>query len=784
MPVIADVRPGDTRYYVDNKELAFSAAANPVPTAEGSLVISDATLKYIELLHSGAAGYALITDATTADWDQTPLWTGSHTWDDGVGDSPSLILIGGSDDQASIFLDDDGTPGDSDLVIRLPGTDDDAQFQIQSSAPATVAYIDAAGNADFSGHIAVGGATTVSSVRLVNVSETFTNLAATTVGLFFEVDLASGIGYNTSHYGLRGQVNVATAQVQAAGVIAAVQGSVLVDNGIAATLNDVRGVFSNIDIEDADCAIASAIHLNTPLVDTGAITAGYGIRLRQGAVGAGSITTLYGLNIANINAGGTNWAIYTAAGDVRFGDAVHIVDFLYHDGDPNTFLSFTPDAIDVQAGGVQFLTITEAGQDTLVINEGGVDIDFRVEALGVADALQVLGSSGQITLGALGTGLVKSTAGVLSIGAVAADLPVHTHANAAQGGATISATLYNAVASVSAVFTHSANIVLDDGVGDSPSVSFVGGSNNDTISIFLDDDAVSGDSDLVIRLVDTSGDSGLIIQDGIPANILSIFSDGNVVIRDNHIVPLRITDAGTTEYMRFVTLNAQPEIVISEGGADIDVRFEAAGPLTHAFYFRGSDGHIGVNTQEPDGRVHIHSSTAGAVTASTLANDLVVEGSKVIGEDGIGGGVSFLGGNFDSSYILFGSPADDNQGSIRYDRAGDYMSFGAGGFGRVWLFGTGNVNIGNPSDLAQLAVLQSSSTGAEPVLRLDQYDIDMVLMKILAFADVASVDRTLVADSDFGTPGALVGWIQIAIQDQGNRVSDGDYYIPFYAAPS
>lgn len=68
MPVIADVRPGGTRYYVDNLELAFSAAANPVPTAEGSLVVSDAALLYAELLHPLAANYTLQTTATNVNW--------------------------------------------------------------------------------------------------------------------------------------------------------------------------------------------------------------------------------------------------------------------------------------------------------------------------------------------------------------------------------------------------------------------------------------------------------------------------------------------------------------------------------------------------------------------------------------------------------------------------------------------------------------------------------------------------------------------------------------------
>ena len=74
--------------------------------------------------------------------------------------------------------------------------------------------------------------------------------------------------------------------------------------------------------------------------------------------------------------------------------------------------------------------------------------------------------------------------------------------------------------------------------------------------------------------------------------------------------------------------------------------------------------------------------------------------------------------------------------------------------------------------------------GAKPVLVLDQADVDVVLMKVIGTAAAASADRTLVADSDYGTPGALVGWIQIEIQDDGNRITDADYWVPFYATPT
>lgn len=59
-------------------------------------------------------------------------------------------------------------------------------------------------------------------------------------------------------------------------------------------------------------------------------------------------------------------------------------------------------------------------QGEIIINEDAQDVDFRIEAVGVADALQVRGSDGQITLGVLTAGYVNSDAGgVLSVTATA-----------------------------------------------------------------------------------------------------------------------------------------------------------------------------------------------------------------------------------------------------------------------------------------------------------------------------------------------------------------------------
>lgn len=70
----------------------------------------------------------------------------------------------------------------------------------------------------------------------------------------------------------------------------------------------------------------------------------------------------------------------------------------------------------LDAGGIEYLRIvtTDTGP-TIKFNDAGADIDFKVEAVGVLDALEVQGSDGQVTVGGLGAGVVQTDAnGVLS----------------------------------------------------------------------------------------------------------------------------------------------------------------------------------------------------------------------------------------------------------------------------------------------------------------------------------------------------------------------------------
>lgn len=100
--------------------------------------------------------------------------------------------------------------------------------------------------------------------------------------------------------------------------------------------------------------------------------------------------------------------------------------------------------------------------------------------------------------------------------------------------------------------------------------------------------------------------------------------------------------------------------------------------------------------------------------------------------------------------------------------------------------GNNRVGIRDSTPSATLHVDQKGAGAAIPVLVLDQADIDVEFIRLVGSSEDGQADRSLVDVADMTTPGALVGWWQIYVEDvQGtNPIPDGVYYSPLYAAPS
>lgn len=119
-----------------------------------------------------------------------------------------------------------------------------------------------------------------------------------------------------------------------------------------------------------------------------------------------------------------------ADGDVVLTQNLYIPNAFYHAGDGDTGFQFpTDDTVLINAGGLNMIKLYETalGSDALIVNEAGVDIDTRIEAVGQANALFVQGSDGKVgindntpsytldvngTFRATGNSLVGGTLGV------------------------------------------------------------------------------------------------------------------------------------------------------------------------------------------------------------------------------------------------------------------------------------------------------------------------------------------------------------------------------------
>ena len=90
----------------------------------------------------------------------------------------------------------------------------------------------------------------------------------------------------------------------------------------------------------------------------------------------------------------------------------------------------------------------------------------------------------------------------------------------------------------------------------------------------------------------------------------------------------------------------------------------------------------------------------------------------------------------------------------------------------------GNVGIGTTSPATKLHIDQSSTTAALPVATLDQADIDEPFIKFIGTVTDGAVTGSLVEAAD--ATETLAGFVKVEVQDDGNVLTDQDYFLPIY----
>ena len=93
--------------------------------------------------------------------------------------------------------------------------------------------------------------------------------------------------------------------------------------------------------------------------------------------------------------------INTSAPDYKLSVAgnVGLNEYIYHNGDADTYIQFEDDAITLVAGSNQMINIVEASQDKITFNNGSNDVDIQIKGDGDANLFRTIASSDRIGIG-------------------------------------------------------------------------------------------------------------------------------------------------------------------------------------------------------------------------------------------------------------------------------------------------------------------------------------------------------------------------------------------------
>lgn len=321
---------------------------------------------------------------------------------------------------------------------------------------------------------------------------------------------------------------------------------------------------------------------------------------------------------------------------------VGITEYLYHSGDNNTYLRFSGDMVRLAAGGVEMIRLHEdATQDTLVINEGGADVDFRVESNTDTHALFVQGSDGNVGIG------TASPDAELEISKAGSAVFMLTNTSAAQSwvqyvgsnddfvlrDSTDGRTVFR-VSGGGETYFESGNV----GIGTTDpnytlDVQKLTNENDDTIinirSNWANTSADKKIGSIFFTARDVDVDSGATKTAG-----------GIRVLAENEWT----SSANSNAYMNFNTL--------SGGSFGERMRISSAGAIKFNAY--------GAGFLQTDANGNI---TAGTVTTSDTLDDVTDNGSSTTNSITVGGVTSTGGGEMQGGDLYFKNGGDDGAGT-------------------------------------------------------------------------------------------------------------------------
>ncbi len=276
----------------------------------------------------------------------------------------------------------------------------------------------------------------------------------------------------------------------------------------------------------------------------------------------------------------------------------------------------------------------------------------------------------------------------------------------------------------------------------------------------------------------------------------AVAPDASLEILDTVQAQLRLTHTEDTKFVD-LTLDTNHDLTITPSSTG-QVIFQPTTDSTDFFQVLDADGgtpilnidstneRVGIGIAAPENTVSIVLGAAGGILSSDVTTDATTKDTRFLlrhytnAEEAFAffGGASLI----TSSTARFGGGFGTQNAAtaISFFTAANNTTLGGTERARVNSSGDMGVGGGLGGIAAQLDVDQNSTTAAQPVLKLDQADVSEEFIEFVGTAAAANLTRSLVDEGDV-TTATRIGWFKISVDDVGNQITDGAYFVPFYS---
>jgi hypothetical protein len=189
---------------------------------------------------------------------------------------------------------------------------------------------------------------------------------------------------------------------------------------------------------------------------------------------------------------------------------------------------------------------------------------------------------------------------------------------------------------------------------------------------------------------------------------------------------------------------------------------------------------LGVAPAHP---IHVRAGDSGA-TPVGAADDFFFEGSGAAG-------MTVAAPDGSSTAYALGDATTPGAVRMIWTSTSSYMELGTyksgasvrlrsgGGSLALTIHDDQRISIGTTNSSATLRVKQAVSDANIPVLYLEQDDISEPFATLRGSAESGELARSIVAAGDVGSA-TVAGYVMVAVIDDGNVITDQDYFLPLY----